>query len=178
MKIKFLLACVVMATLSTNASALQIHKGKLLSHKEWSTGKAKLSLAKAIIAKRSLKDNTDGTWSSLTSEIHPATGLVNQMIAIKNEANIYLQNNSDHEQTYELRFSICAMPAKDSYDCVDTWDTIQLQPGGHFSDPDALVLNIAFDQPGEYTIFSDSSMWTEYWANSAYSSSESSVIVS
>ena len=58
MKIKFLISMAAAAVISSNACALEISKGKLLSHKEWATAGAKASYLPGTKTRQNLQRET------------------------------------------------------------------------------------------------------------------------
>jgi hypothetical protein len=164
MKIKLLVSMAIAAAVGSNAFALEISKGKLISHKEWSTGGAIASSqpgSKTLESvmrrhKSMLKSENSVSYYFLEAETAPATGRVGEPVSVSNNAFVYARNDTSETQTYNYNFSICTNKSDHIIECVYAGDVIELLPGGFFSNTAQPVLTVKFDKPGSYSTMADS----------------------
>lgn len=151
MKGKLLLSVTIASLFSINAFALNIQKGHLMSHKEWSTGNLSYSFKNqknlaTISITPSNKSNSDET---LNTQITPATGITNSPVTLTATDSLSITNNSTSSKTFSYVQSICVNTT--SRQCAYYSDQIQLDPGGSAVIANTPLLSISFDSQGNYS---------------------------
>lgn len=163
MKIKLLVSMAIAAAVGSNAFAVQITKGKLVSHKEWTTGGAVAaylpgtkSLDSLLRDKSMMKQTRIQPYHYVSADTAPVHGLVGEALSISNDAYVYAYNGSNEIQKYSYTFDICTNRSEHINECVYTFDEIELQPGGNFYNASQPVLKVKFDKPGTYQTIASS----------------------
>lgn len=164
MKITHIICAAITAAVSANTFAIEIHKGKLISHKEWSTGGAMTAFVAGTKTKQTMmqahKQVSDGSsYAYLESEFRPVSTLTGRVVELKNDAGVYIANNTDQTETYQYFVSICLERFTGMAECVHSRDFVELAPGGAFSLSNLPVLRAKFEQPGNYTVYADSVLY-------------------
>jgi hypothetical protein len=172
MKMKLLVSLAVVAALGSNAYALQISKGRLIEHKQWSTNGVAVAttLGKKFVPK-AMNLDVNGLHSSLSVKAVSQSVKVGEPVVMSNDGGIILSNDSDTAKIYTFGFSICAESdaADGTVECVHTQDRVELQPNGEVSQPDMPVLHMTFNKPGNYSVFADAMLdgWTRSYSGSS-----------
>ncbi len=159
-----------LAIISSSSFAVEIENGRLLQHKEWSTGNIKVSFQpqniQTIISKldknklemsnQSLQSNKyhvndEGEiLVAIGSELAPAKGVVNLPITVTGNQFFGVKNRSSIAQKYAYTFSICVYPSGSAPQCANYADTVELQAGGKFINHLAPVLQFTANKAGTY----------------------------
>lgn len=147
-----ILIAAIFSMASIHCFAVEIHKGKLISHKEWATGKAKGGFISKPDAKKVIK-MSNGRQDAFI-EAWPAKGVAGSMTSVMGNHRFGVGNDSDETQTYWYYLSTCAMTSDHTGNCVHVFDSISLEPGGYFFYNAVGEVQIAFDKPGSYQTFS------------------------
>lgn len=140
MKCKFILGTIALSLLSASSFALQIENGKLINHKEWTSGKVSGFIKDVKVAKnkfdtlRQMKTNADTNEGILAANriYVPLSPQVDQSTDISGFSELYLENYGQTMQNYEINSQLCIFKPQNPTpsDCVVTTDTVQLNPGG------------------------------------------------
>src|SRR3990167_9102818 len=153
MKEKLLLG-LALASMVTSGFALEIDKGHVVSHKEWTTGNAKGFFKPGKMTAEMMKMKgmrSDAySYSSLYSYVTSAKGTVNTPVEIDGDNYIYAYNNTQKAETYHYSFSICAHNSDHTAQCAYYYDELVLEPGGSASSMEIPSLQVTFMKPGTY----------------------------
>ena len=156
MKMKLLISAVIAAAVCSNAFALHITKGKLISHKEWTTGNAIASYQPGTKTLQSMKrtlaklDVNPSTPIFLASETRNAVAHVGERVSVNNNAFIWVKNNTESTRNYYYNFNICATKSDSIIECVYAYEQIELEPNGEFNNALSPELTVKFNEPGVY----------------------------
>lgn len=166
MQIKLFISMAIAAAVASNAFALQITKGKLISHKEWTTGGAiaaslpgTKTLASIMRDKNIMRPGRTHTSYFLQAEAAPVSGHVGERIPVSNDAYIYAYNDTNEIKHYQYNFNICAIKTEKITECVNSGDVVELQPGGSFHNFGQPVLKVKFDKAGTYVADAASTLY-------------------
>lgn len=158
MKGKIILGLSVIAlAVGSSGYAMEITKGKLLSHKEHSTGKIKATMkemkfdvkkeiANFKAAGSLVQDNGDRIY--VKENMYDASGITGQDTDLSGSSHIYIVNNTDTNHTYTINTIICA--EQDA--CNYITDVIDLDPAGVAVAVRAPTITFSYDTAGEYQI--------------------------
>lgn len=111
MKHKLILGLIVSSTVSMQSYALEIHGGKLISHKEWTTGNAIQSFSKELsssgLSRVPLHDvqqneNISVVVSSHTDPLNDINISTNKEVIFTGSDNVWITNNSDIQKVYTV----------------------------------------------------------------------------
>lgn len=151
----------VLIIASVNAAfAFKIHNGKLIEHREWTTGDAvvrvkdttdhdpvnPLKLIFQETKKDSFTENKDGIELHNKILTDGETGAVGTETVINGYVSAYLENfHSYAAKTYKVYSNFCLGEncAKSSYE-------VQLEPGGYFEFRVKRAVSFNFETPGHY----------------------------
>ncbi|OAI46606.1 hypothetical protein AYO45_06250 [Gammaproteobacteria bacterium SCGC AG-212-F23] len=175
MKIKWLTCFLITTALSANTFAVDITKGRVLEHKEWTTGNARIFFnnanAKKAVAFSSqhhqLKkaanndtdtasfrdDNDNAPTSYVYAGTQPASGVVGKSVDIKGENFAYVVNTTNQKQLYYYYSSLCVMsahPSPNQNDCAYYRDSIELDPAGEANFSEGPVLQVVMDHADNF----------------------------
>jgi hypothetical protein len=153
MKIKFLVGCVLSAIISTNASALEITYGKLLSHQAQTTkNQTKKSLAEKNAALLTmLKQQAMGQDLSSgvsISQIYPSTGKIGEATEVRGMQTIMIMNRTGATQIYRIEKRICANTSEEAMECIESDDDIELDANGQLYDMQMPTMPAVFQKAG------------------------------
>jgi hypothetical protein len=159
MKKMLIISLVVAGVLSSHAFAVQINKGRVVKHKEWSTSGA----AASYLPGHPLQRNTllpgkvrSESWAQLNVKTISQSAKVGEPVRMINDGRVTVYNNTDSSQLYQLELHVCAENnVPDTLECVFIQDTVELQPDGSYSEPVVPALTIAYNKPGAYEVFVD-----------------------
>jgi len=155
MKAKIVLGLAVGLLVSINASALEIYKGRLISHKESSTHNIKFTIENST--KRfgflnkmvNAKDDSSSTFISMGTFMPYTSGSVNSITTVSGALGTFIQNNTSATQTYYYMGQVCAMGSDGKSDqCATMEDQVQLDPSGYASYQDTLSTEMMFTAAG------------------------------
>lgn len=159
MKGKLLLSLAIASLVSANSFALEIYKGKLVKHQEWTTGGAK-GFFKSGVVKSSFKSHVmsghknSEPYMEASSITKSMKTFVDVPTIVSGEHQVFMNNDSDASQTFTYSLSLCAEVSANQTRCVRYYDELTLEPGGYAISSAEPVLSEAFVAPGTYEIFS------------------------
>jgi hypothetical protein len=183
MKLKSLVILTALL-LTANAYAMEIHNGHLVSHKEWTTGGAKMMVTAqksqhkaAMLSSKKL--TTGALYANVFNSLDIAKGTVGNPIDIKSIHGIYLSNQTEQTHQYFYIFGVCAQVEDHRELCGYYNDVVELQPGGYVGVDEQPYLQVAVNKPGEYQLssFSYAGKQDEYNNTTLQSSSDSLLLV-
>lgn len=175
MKKLLLASCVAAIALAgTQAFALEIVKGKVVEHKEWSTGHIKSVIKNTSIPDAKLKKpfDKDSEWAALYLDIQHGT--VGQPVTWAPHAFIHHSNMTEANEKISYFVGACVWMTLNDIECTYYSDTVELQPGGTIYGGGVPEVTTTFDQAGTYNITSFVSLMGDAQLNS---SAESRIIV-
>lgn len=146
MKTKFMLSLVAAAVVSSPVMALQVVKGKVISHKEWSTSGVSASYLPPIAAKQGLSHGA----SYLSIGVRPQQVAVGEKATVVNDSALYLTNSSGKTHSYYIVNSICVLLDLNNEECVYSKDIVELEAGGMLYSTKRPALTVALQNPGVY----------------------------
>lgn len=166
MKGKLLLISAAIATLvSVNTSAMEIYKGKLLSHKESSASHDKFSfkqnLKSPLLAFQGFKQKNHSKQNSGTMIIYTVAdgGAANigETTPFSGTSNIMVENTTDSVQEYGYQQTVCVDISEHETHCADMMDRFELESGGYFQSSDLPTVEVTFAEGGNYneTLFAE-----------------------
>jgi hypothetical protein len=161
---KIVLSLTCLAMMSSNAFALEIYKGNLIKHKEWTDGTAKMIVNSGKMFPAKL--NSSFPWS-LQSSLEHQKGKVGELNNIKAEHQVNVVNRTDKKQRYVYQFSVCSGEEK-TFQCAYYLDEFELEPGGNASGSKEPVLQKIFKAPGQYDTEAMSSLGVTAVDGSSY----------
>lgn len=155
----------IAVVLSANSFAFDIYKGKIVSHKEWTTGNVSAVLKKADLKSALLKmkkqDQDNFAYSYLFAKISNATGVVGVPTEVAGGHDIYVQNDTASSKVYNYNINVCVNTSAQESSCAFYFDEITLEPGGYFSNAAEPAVMVKFNQSGDYKIFASSYLWVK-----------------
>lgn len=160
MKLKVIVGIALATALCSQTYALQITKGKLISHKQWTTNGA---IGKFLPGKKTLQsvqhktdidDPNDLLPVGLFSVMQSVNTTVGTPVDIANNALIYVTNNTSQVRDYNYNIVTCAATeTPDTTECVQYFDVISLEPNGSFWDSVSPVLTMNYKTAGTYNTY-------------------------
>lgn len=168
---KTLLATIGLVSLvSANAFAADIAGGKLMSHKEWTTGAvskavfkdSKVNVKKPVLPPKLNKFNNQTdlnqyvfSWSKVT-DFDPGDGNILGAYTSALYAN-FLENYTDTQQVYNVSRTICLIKTKDmaiSYlGCAYSTDQYFLDPHGYVSTGNSVSLYASLGEKDPQAVY-------------------------
>jgi hypothetical protein len=166
---KKLLIALSIAALSSQAMAMQITNGKLISHKTWTRGNVTGSFAqattKSIDPKRQLAESKmknsrkDMQMGTIITSNHmeimngDSIGTINMPVDLPGHSATTIENSTDAPLTYKITTeqAICYYGQADNckYDSVTTVDEIALNPQGTVTMEQYPIMTKTFDAYGD-----------------------------
>lgn len=159
MKGKLLLGLALTSMISASAFAMEIHNGKLLKHKEWTTGNLigtsakKFSKAEVLKFKENLKLNGVAISDHMTmsySMANATTGVAGERADVNGVQFAFLLNDSEGTQVYSVFNSICAATSDKTTECMFYQDEIMLDAQGYAFDLQQPSIQPIFNANGSY----------------------------
>jgi hypothetical protein len=185
MKVKSIVCGTLAILACTQVFALDITKGHLISHKEWTTGNAKghfvASNAQAFQKSKMMGDPVTNSNNESYTNIDVVNTVSNMPVTITGNNYVRISNDSDMTQHYRVSYRTCSQidPTRDIEDCIFYSDIIALEPHGSFSDMKAPELQETYNVPGTYQTSSDTFIVsTDSFDVASHSLSEGEVKVS
>lgn len=169
MKRQLLLGCVLSSLLSANSFALDIHGGKLISHKEWTKGNVVNSSFKEVTPSKEMngldQNAKDGhEWISAQSTTYQASSMqqlqpiksipVNTDIDLNGYSEARISNSTNAQSTFTIHsvFSV-APPCLPHMLCPMTLkiveDVVTLDPNGYVTMGRTIGMTVNFNTAGE-----------------------------
>jgi len=170
MKGKIILCASLVALLSANSFALEIYKGRIVSHKEWTTGDAKVVYKPAnkntlIKFKQQRMQSQEGASGYVSTYIDQTQGATSTPIYINGSHYFYIINNTSSTQTYNYTLETCAFDSANTAKCAYYFDAVQLEPNGYLEEVNEPQLQVQFDKAGTYQTFA--SAYVQNYDNSS-----------
>lgn len=160
MKLTHIICLAIVTACSSQAYALEIYKGKVTNHKEWSTGGAKGTFvsdfghASSLKMRRGNNGNNHSSAENFAGSIiaHSASDstTVNQPTVLPNSNDVYFYNDSSEKQTYTYTFGSCGQDSKEIVQCIFFENTVELEPNGYIQDSSHPTLELTYTKPGRY----------------------------
>lgn len=163
MKGKTTLALVCISIASTSALAIDIQHGKLLKHKEWTTGNVTKTAFTVKPSSELLKLKKPVQATNLSSSDHfgmsyskgnNAVGNQNERGEVTGFHAIQIHNSSNGSQRYRFDFSICAETSSNTTACSFYSDEIELDTGGIAMVALDSIIDPLFTDSGDFKTFS------------------------
>lgn len=176
MKIKLIISMAIAAAVGSNAFALDISNGKVISHKEWATAGAKAAYLPGTKSRQSIQDikgmKLSASSNAVYSDTESTTARIGEPVTVGNDGYIWIYNSSESTQNYQFNYSICAEQNANITECVYSEDRIELQPHGYLSDSRKPTVTMKYDTPGSYNIYASAfymsdNGWTRVFGDSA-----------
>jgi hypothetical protein len=160
MNMKKLFCLAIAASICHQAYAFEIHHGKLLNTKTWTTNgglKAKFIAGKG---KKSLLMNRreEVNFQVIDAFVMSGATTVATPTLISNGYGIGVGNDTNDLSTYIYTTSICSATSDGYTHCLYQSNTFELQRGGYFRDNSTADLTMIYDTPGIYTITAGTSL--------------------
>lgn len=168
MKSKLILSSLVLAMLSGNVLATEIHHGKLISHKEWSNGKIKGFVKESVIRESTkhllqfrqmelkkpfivTKQGFDSVW---VHDYVPEMTVTPGTNEVFGSVNVQINNTTNAQQTYTLSSGLCVF-SFDSNEtpCFMTEDVISLDTGGFAFLDKTPSMSFDFTDPNQMYVY-------------------------
>lgn len=155
--LKGLTGLALLLELSSSAYAFNIHNGRLIEHREWTTGPDKLQVkdidqtrhSKNGIANRMRVHMTQGKDGiGLINKVYDQSGSIGSQTLVYGYLETYIENlNSTTSKIYTINSNFCL-----DLNCALTSYKIQLDPGGYFDLQTKRVLTQTFDDSGHHLL--------------------------
>lgn len=154
---KLILCLGIASIISTQAFALEIYKGHITSHREWTTGNSKgyfipMDSRKQLSTKmnQSSKEQCGGDSFRLSHDISPITAKVGDFVTVKGYHAIYMENKSEIRKNYKYTHMLCTMTSQDTLQCASYEEGVELEPRGYIASSSESKMPLTFDKAGQY----------------------------
>lgn len=161
MKKESLLAIALIATASANVFSLEIVKGRLLEHKQWSTNsKSMPTFTEATFDRKKLTYLRNTHKNDLNAYIYatarmnsiPSSVNVGDQVDVNGVTSVFIGNYSLTSKKYTITEGVCTGPISQLQGCSMSSNVIQLDSGGYLSLSSKPDRNITFDTLGVYGV--------------------------
>lgn len=154
MDLKKILCLLAAVAFNTQAFAIEIYKGKLLSHKVTATPGAKTTSAKITY----MQQHPSGAKGYFAHTFFKSPMVkVNEAILLGNMHDVYVYNDSNEEHQYQIFMSVCALTDDMStMHCVRFDDVVSLQSGGYVREDVMPQLTMQYGVAGTYGVDAES----------------------
>lgn len=155
MKKKILFSLIITGLFSGNSFAIELYKAKILQHKEWTTGNAKVIFKQGHQDKRNINlkmINENINFAEVRSSAYPVESVTGISTNIPGFHSVYASNSTNEPQIYSCSFSICAQDSTHTDKCATYYDSIEVQPGGYAFSTQEPNLQVIFNTAGDYEI--------------------------
>lgn len=152
MKKQYIILSLLSLLTATNCFAVDIYNGKIIKHKQWTTGEAKAIFHET----KDMNDQStsiDDTVSMTSSDVGTVQGVVGKPVEIKSNHYSYLVNHTDKAQSFHYTMGTCAVAANHKEHCAYYFDEVKLQPKGYLTKMLEPTLSLTFDKPGTYDLY-------------------------
>lgn len=159
MRLNVIVSTMIAAAVCSQAYALQITKGKLISHKEKFTMGAKGVVTPGTKTLQSLKAKGNEAPNDifpvgLIADMQPVTTIAGSSIDIGNNAFISVTNTSNQTRDYNYTVVTCAASeVANNTECVQYFNVISLEPNGTFWDSVQPMLTMTYHARGVYNTY-------------------------
>ncbi len=187
MKNKHLLCISIAVAFSANAMGFEIHKGKVISQKQWATdntialfsAKNKPAMPILNMGKAASTQATDGYQRyQLMAFIQPLDATIGHDVPIYANNSIMMDNRSDETRDYSIYYRVCVEQSDHRTRCAFSYREISLEKNGSYQDFDAPGLQTTFTKPGQYKLFTDAFLSPAGEPPIATASSEAVIVIS
>lgn len=182
MKIKLIISMAIAAAVGSNAFALEISKGKLISHKEWATAGAKAAYLPGTKTRQNIQDikgmKLSESSNAVYSDTESTTAKVGEPVTVGNDGYVWIYNASEAVKNYRFEYSICADQTANIMECVYSEDVVELQPHGYVSDSRKPTVTMKYDTAGSYNIYAGAFYMTENGWTRVFGDSAGTITVS
>lgn len=172
MKIKFMLGLVVAAVIASPVMALQVTKGKVIKHQEWSTKGVKASYLNSV--SKQIRSHGD---VYVSSGVRPVQVAVGEAATINNDSYLYVRNDSHRSHTYYLTSNVCVWLDDKNQECVYARDTVAVESGGAVFESRGPALTVSLPQSGEYFVQGESYVFDTSGDRASYARANSTLTV-
>jgi len=182
MKVKSLVCLAFASIVSVQAFALEIYKGHVISHKEWSTGNAKGAFVAGHMTNQSLRltrpvaSRGEGDFVSSYSHISSSSGKAGVPAIVIGDGMVYIANGSQGSKQYAYQYTVCAEIADKTEQCLYSYDEIELDADGYFQESRQPQLQLTFATPGDYHILTATMIMGEHGLSSIVNSTSDGII--
>lgn len=156
---KLSILCLALTTaMSTQVFSMEIYNGKILDHKEWTTGGARATYIYNAKTKGHLRhlsnlEDENNFSDMLTSSIASDFASIGKSLEIQNGYHLSFSNQSKSKKRYRYTFSVCATDDSNLSQCAHFSNSVELNPGGYFNDSDSRpALKMNYRKPGKHFI--------------------------
>lgn len=140
-------------SIGSSSFALELYKGSIVSHKESTTGgiKAVLKQQPRRASLRALEDSdeeSNGNMVNVYNSVYQQSAILGQPTKIDSEQSVFIVNETDVAQTYNISTSVCVDASNDNKStgqCYNAYDTINLEPRGYYDANQMPELLVAFN---------------------------------
>jgi hypothetical protein len=144
---------------STGSFAMDITKGRLLDHKEWTTNGGvgtfidKHQSLAATKANRFFHDEQFEDGVIAQGKVYDLdTAKVNEEVRVHSKSILWLVNYTQSQQIYKITTELCSnLENVDKQVCTRTEDRVSLEPKGSLSMNRYPSVHITFDKAGYYS---------------------------
>jgi hypothetical protein len=162
MNVKKILCLAVIMSAAVNASAMELHKGKVISDKVWSPDGSKATLVYSKHARTRYFD--DGKLSAFTNVyLKDSGGVANVPVTIENHHALNLYNFGDEKSQYYIHKWICVDTSVKQAHCVIQDLLVELEPQGSLYDETSPGLTLTFDSAGRYPVRASTGVSKDRW---------------
>lgn len=154
------LCCVALGLLvSVNSFASELYKGKILEHKEWSTGKVKVMFNDSHAPNTFLDINhqlphaklsDDGYYVKMETSAINSAGTVGLPILTQGNLMLLVENTGDGTKFFAYTLTVCLGTSEHESLCSNYFDAVQLDPEGYIFTTIAPAQQYAYGQAGTY----------------------------
>lgn len=155
---KVLLSCAVISLFSSNVFAgWDIHKGRLINEKKWTTSNnIQLTFDNVSAQKHFVDPKIEDFYDySVDGKIYSSKGSPNVITPIKTNELLWLVNKTNKTKTYTYSTGLCVDTGPNKYECVGYTTDIELEPYGIASLIENPVMHVKFEKPGTYKATKD-----------------------
>lgn len=157
MKKKFLAGLILISAISANSFAMEIPNGKLIKHREWTTGNIKSAsfkqtkMKQAFDFKRLQSNDNRSSFALMKNNRLGAFTRSDGATYLYSDNDIGLYNFSQNQQTFDVKISMCTQDSENySFNCYDTSDTISLEKNSRLDYRMSPIITLTL-KPGHYT---------------------------
>ena len=172
MKGKLLLCGTLTTLFCANSFAMEIYKGRIIEHKEWTTGNAKITFKPSDAREARLKfdqqkKQSQNAGAFISTYADSIKGNVGQPITVTGSHIIDVRNDTQATQRYTYILSLCTNTSNHQAQCGYYYDTVELESGGYIFNSYTPMLQVQFDNAGTYTNYAQTLVHTSLESNSS-----------
>lgn len=183
------------SAISVNSVAMEIHGGKLISEKEWTSGNIKGSfkesakdgdnklLQRIVKHKKKLaskQKNYEEEFIFARNQMFNQKGPAGVEMTIEGFSGMHMENFTSTQQTYQIFRTFCVENlAEEKESCVHYAGQVQLEPSGYIFMSDTPAISYKFEKEGTYGLQLDTdirkdkdSVSTQYFSTYDYAEAD------